>query len=42
MQSGRLRVAVDERRFEGVGQIVEAVEHLHSGQSRGKVVVRLG
>ena len=41
MQAGDLRVEIDERRFEGVGQVVEAVEHLHSGASRGKVVVRL-
>ena len=42
MQAGDLRVAIDERRFEGVGQVVEAVEYLHSGASRGKVVVRVG
>lgn len=41
VQGGDLRVEIDERRFEGVGQVVEAVEHLHSGRSRGKVVVRL-
>ena len=41
MQAGKLRVEVDERPFEGVGQVVEAVEHLHSGASRGKVVVRM-
>ena len=42
VQRGDLEVAIDERRFEGVGQVVEAVEHLHSGASRGKVVVRVG
>ena len=31
MQAGDLRVEIDERPFEGVGQVVEAVEHLHSG-----------
>jgi NADPH:quinone reductase-like Zn-dependent oxidoreductase len=41
VQGGELQVAIDERQFEGVGQIVEAVEYLHSGQSRGKVVVQL-
>lgn len=41
MQRGSLRVEVDERPFEGVGSVVDAVEHLHSGQSRGKVVVRM-
>ncbi len=42
MHDGSLKVAIDERRFEGVGQVVEAVEHLHSGASQGKVVVRVG
>ena len=41
MQSGQLRVEIDEADFEGVGQVVEAVEHLHSGASHGKVVVKL-
>ena len=40
-QAGDLHVEIDERPFEGVGQVVEAVEHLHSGASRGKVVVRM-
>lgn len=38
--SGRLRVEVDPTEFVGVDQVADAVEHLHSGQSRGKVVVR--
>ena len=42
MRSGDLRVEIDERPFEGIDHIVEAVEYLHSGASRGKVVVRLG
>ncbi|HEX9952764.1 MAG TPA: zinc-binding dehydrogenase [Rubricoccaceae bacterium] len=41
MASGKLRVEVDPTVFEGVGAAVDAVEYLHSGQSRGKVVVRL-
>ena len=41
VKTGELEVAVDESRFEGVGSVVDAVEHLHSGASRGKVVVRL-
>ena len=39
--AGNLRVAVDGRSFVGVEAVCDAVEHLHSGQSRGKVVVRL-
>ncbi len=41
MQGGQLRVEIDQTDFEGVGQVVEAVEHLHSGASRGKVVVKM-
>ena len=41
MREGTLDVAIDERRFEGVESVVDAVEYLHSGQSRGKVVVEL-
>lgn len=41
LADGSLRVEVDEAVFEGVGSVVEAVEHLHAGRSRGKVVVRL-
>ena len=41
MQAGELRVEIDDRPFEGVGGVVDAVEHLHSGASRGKVVVRM-
>ena len=39
--AGNLRVAVDGRGFVGVEAVADAVEHLHSGKSRGKVVVRL-
>ncbi len=39
-QSGQLSVAVDPTPFEGVEQVVDAVEYLHSGQSSGKVIVR--
>ena len=42
MADGSLRVEVDPTVFEGVGAAVDAVEYLHSGQSRGKVVVRVG
>ncbi len=41
-QSGQLEVAVDPRPFNGLEQVADAVEYLHSGQSSGKVVVRLG
>ena len=40
--SGELTVAVDPTEFRGLGAVADAVEHLHSGRSRGKVVVRLG
>ena len=39
-KSGALHVAIDEKVFDGLGSVVDAVEYLHSGQSRGKVVVR--
>jgi NADPH-dependent curcumin reductase CurA len=39
--SGELQVAVDPTGFRGLGAVADAVEYLHSGQSRGKVVVWL-
>lgn len=36
-----LYIAIDERTFHGLESIPDAVEYLHSGQSRGKVVVQL-
>jgi NADPH-dependent curcumin reductase CurA len=39
--AGRLKVVFDESAFEGVGQVCDAAEHLLSGRSMGKVVVRL-
>jgi NADPH-dependent curcumin reductase CurA len=39
--TGKLRAAVDTTRFHGVEQVADAVEHLHSGRSNGKVVVRM-
>lgn len=36
-----LYIAIDERTFHGLESIMDAVEYLHSGQSRGKVVVQL-
>jgi NADPH-dependent curcumin reductase CurA len=39
--AGRLKVVFDATPFEGVGQICDAAEHLLSGRSMGKVVVRL-
>ena len=40
MSEGKLTVEVDPTEFNGVGGVVDAVEYLHSGKSRGKVVVR--
>ena len=40
-QSGALKIAIDPRPFHGIESVVDAVEYLHSGQSRGKVVVEL-
>ncbi|WP_022834733.1 zinc-binding dehydrogenase [Salisaeta longa] len=39
-QTGTLQVAIDETVFEGLATVPDAVEYLHSGESRGKVVVR--
>ena len=41
MAEGKLTVEVDPTEFVGVGGVVDAVEYLHSGKSRGKVVVRV-
>ncbi|PNH03759.1 Zinc-binding alcohol dehydrogenase domain-containing protein 2, partial [Tetrabaena socialis] len=40
-EGGRLRVALDPRPFRGVGAVFDAVEHLQSGRSVGKVVVQV-
>ena len=40
-QQGFLRVTIDPEEFVGVRSVAAAVAHLHSGKSRGKVVVRL-
>ncbi|PKA55458.1 (+)-pulegone reductase [Apostasia shenzhenica] len=37
--SGKVKVAVDPKRFLGLSSVADAVEYLHSGQSLGKVVV---
>ncbi|OAY71307.1 Zinc-binding alcohol dehydrogenase domain-containing protein 2 [Ananas comosus] len=37
--SGKLKVAVDPKKFLGVASVADAVEYLHSGKSLGKVVV---
>ncbi|XP_057966524.1 uncharacterized protein LOC131156677 [Malania oleifera] len=36
---GKLKVAVDPKSFLGLNAVADAVEHLHSGKSVGKVVV---
>jgi len=40
-ERGELTVLVDPTAFEGLDRVADAVEHLLSGRSRGKVVVRL-
>lgn len=40
VQSGALHVSIDETVFEGIDAIPDAVEYLHTGESRGKVVVK--
>ncbi|MBA0549614.1 hypothetical protein Golob_020635, partial [Gossypium lobatum] len=37
--SGKLKVVIDPKRFSGLHSVSDAVEHLHSGKSTGKVVV---
>ncbi|KAL3843924.1 hypothetical protein ACJIZ3_001327 [Penstemon smallii] len=37
--TGKLKVALDPKQFLGVGSVADAVDHLHSGKSVGKVVV---
>ncbi|XP_037493934.1 prostaglandin reductase-3 isoform X2 [Jatropha curcas] len=37
--TGKLKVSVDPKRFNGVRAVADAVEYLHSGKSVGKVVV---
>ncbi|KAK9805373.1 hypothetical protein WJX73_007858 [Symbiochloris irregularis] len=39
--SGRLQVSLDPRKFVGLESVPDAVDHLHSGKSMGKVVVQL-
>lgn len=41
-EAGRIRVQFDDVAFDGLEQVPDAVEHLLSGRSMGKVVVRLG
>jgi NADPH:quinone reductase-like Zn-dependent oxidoreductase/short-subunit dehydrogenase len=39
--AGTLHVALDPRRFTGLAQAADAVEHLHSGKSLGKVLLQI-
>lgn len=41
LEAGSLRVTLDPRRFEGLDAVFDAVDHLQSGRSVGKVVVAL-
>lgn len=40
-QSGTLEVFIDDRDFVGLESVFDAVEYLHRGENRGKLVVRL-
>ena len=40
-RTGRIKVTFDENKFIGLPQVYDAVEHLLSGQSMGKVIVDL-
>jgi len=37
-----MQVAIDPARFVGIESVADAVDHLYSGNSIGKVVVQLG
>mgnify|MGYP003951620829 CR=1 FL=1 len=39
LEAGQLQVPLEARDFQGVNSVCDAVEALHSGQTRGKVVV---
>ena len=41
VQSGALNVSIDEKEFHGLASVPDAVEYLHTGESRGKVVVKI-
>lgn len=38
---GKLHAVIDDTEFVGVDSIVDAVEHLHAGRNKGKIVVRI-
>lgn len=40
MQTGKIRAEIDPAQFHGIESVADAVEYLHSGKSRGKVVVK--
>jgi NADPH-dependent curcumin reductase CurA len=39
--AGKLVAAVDPQPFRGLEQVADAVEYLHRGRNRGKVMVQL-
>jgi hypothetical protein len=39
--AGRLRAVIDQEEFSGLSRAAEAVEHMLSGRSVGKVVLRV-
>jgi len=41
MNNGRIRATIDPTEFRGLESVAAAVDHLYSGKSRGKIVVRL-
>lgn len=41
LQEGKLQPQIDPTQFEGVAGAIDAVEHLHQGNNRGKVIVTL-
>jgi NADPH-dependent curcumin reductase CurA len=38
--SAKLKVRIDAKEFHGIASCIDAVDHLHSGHSMGKVIVR--
>lgn len=41
-KSGKLKAEVDPTVFQGIDEVADAVEYLHTGKSAGKVVVKFG
>ncbi|KPA81463.1 putative oxidoreductase [Leptomonas pyrrhocoris] len=41
VEAGQVKLFVDQKVFKGIGSVVDAVDHLYSGTSYGKVVVQI-